>query len=243
MIKFSIQAILLDVEGTTSSIEFVYQKMFPYARRVLRDYLIQNTDDLSLSQTLDLLAADAGFASTDLWFASRPDTPPAAVVADFAENLMDSDSKATGLKSLQGLLWKSGFESGQLQSHLFDDVAPALKRWHAQGIQLAIYSSGSVTAQKLFFGHTIAGNLNDYFVSNFDTMTGQKRSKESYEKIANALKLQTCDILFLSDVAEELAAAHAIGMQVAAVSRPGNAPIPQWYFGPTINSFDEISIF
>ncbi len=214
--------------------------MFPYARRQLVDYCQSHWGESSLVQAIELLAQDAGFQSSDAWFASHAELTPQKIVTDFAAQLMDSDSKATGLKSLQGLLWRSGFETGQLRSHLFDDVLPALVQWQSMGIASAIYSSGSVTAQRLFFGHSIAGDLNPYFVANFDTTIGNKRETDSYRRIAEQLACDPPAILFLSDIAAELDAAKLAGMQTVAVVRPGNAPLPEDYVGERIESFEEL---
>ena len=235
----SVDAILLDVEGTTSSIQFVYEQMFPYARKALRPYCCEHWNSDGLNTPLDLLAVDAGFNDKEAWFDSTK-SEPMQLVTDFVEQLMDSDSKATGLKSLQGLLWKSGFESGELKSHLFDDVADSMRRWHQAGLRLAIYSSGSVTAQRLFYGHTVAGDLNSLLCANFDTQIGSKRSKDSYQKIAQELQLSSERVLFLTDVVEEVFAAEQAGMKAVVVVRPGNVPLPESYSGPKIESFEEI---
>ncbi len=237
-----VQAVLLDVEGTTSSIAFVYDRMFPYAKTALRSYIADHWQSAELQQSLELLAKDAGFSSSAEWFDGDSSHDAQQLVVNFVEQLMDGDSKATGLKSLQGLLWKSGFQSGELQSHLFDDVEPSLRQWNLAGLKLAIYSSGSVTAQRLFFGHTIAGDLNQLFVANFDTTTGPKRNADSYKTIAATLQIDAPKILFLSDIVEELQAASIAGLQTCAVVRPGNKPLPSDYVGPTINSFEELEL-
>jgi enolase-phosphatase E1 len=137
--------------------------------------------------------------------------------------LMDADAKATGLKQLQGLIWKSGFESGELKAHVYEDVPPALESWTAAGKDVRIYSSGSVQAQRLFFGHTIAGDLLPRFRGHYDTTTGPKKEAESYRKIAAAFGLPLTAILFLSDIVTELDAAREAGLATALVVRPGNA--------------------
>src|SRR5262249_52930599 len=148
----------------------------------------------------------------------------ADVVCKEVTRLMDADAKATGLKQLQGLIWQRGFESGELKAHVFDDVPPALTAWNAAGKDVRIYSSGSVQAQKLFFGHTIAGNLLPQFRGHYDTTTGPKKEADSYRRIAADFKLPPSDILFLSDIVAELDAARAAGLKTALCIRPGNAP-------------------
>ena len=138
---------------------------------------------------------------------------------------MDGDVKATGLKELQGLIWQEGYAAGRLTSHVYPDVPPALRRWAEQGLDLRIFSSGSVAAQKVFFAHTDAGDLLPLFHGHYDTTTGPKREAESYRRIAADMKLPTSAILFLSDVVQELDAAAEAGCERPWSVRPGNAPI------------------
>ena len=156
--------------------------------------------------------------------------------------LMDGDAKTTGLKQLQGLIWRRGFESGELKAHLFDDVSPALRHWHEQGVQIRIYSSGSVGAQKLFFGHTVAGNLLPLLEGHYDTKTGPKREAGSYAAIVKDWGLEPEEILFLSDVPAELDAAQEAGVQTALSLRPGNAEIDAGLPHRQITSFAEVAI-
>lgn len=157
MISFTGQLILLDIEGTTSSVSFVYDKMFPLVLRELDLFLADNAAEADVVAACDQIAVDAGHESVQLWTGQPLDHADSqATVAAEVRRLMEDDVKATGLKQLQGVIWKSAFESGQLKAHVYDDVPPALKRWHHAGLSLRIYSSGSVQAQKLFFGHTIA---------------------------------------------------------------------------------------
>lgn len=232
----------MDVEGTTSSISFVHDQMFPFARKRLHQYCSENWSSPSLIESLNLLATDAGFASASEWFGSNSNLQGIDVAVQFAEGLMDKDSKATGLKSLQGLIWKSGFESGELRAHLYDDVPSALMAWHESGLRLSIYSSGSIAAQRLFFGHSVFGDFNPLISSNFDTTTGPKAKSESYEIIANKLGLPPNQILFLSDVAAELVAATSAGFNAVAVVRPGNAKLPEDFHGDRITSFAELDL-
>src|SRR3954454_10126869 len=225
---FSGRGILLDIEGTTSSVSFVYDVMFPYVRKHLTFEVFANWLEPEYIDAFHAIAHDAGYESLDAWLKKEGltrDNPirAAEVVCKEVTRLMDADVKATGLKHLQGLIWQSGFESGELKAHVYDDVPPALAAWNAAGKDVRIYSSGSVQAQKLFFGHTIAGNLLPQFRGFYDTTTGPKKEADSYRKIAADFKLAPGEILFLSDVVGELDAARAAGMQTALCVRPGNA--------------------
>jgi enolase-phosphatase E1 len=222
------RGILLDIEGTTSSISFVYDVMFPYVRKHLTFEVFANWLEPEYIRAFHAIAKDAGHESLDSWLKtqglSRENPLRAAdLVCKEVVRQMDADSKATGLKELQGLIWKSGFESGELRAHVYDDVPPALAAWNAAGKDVRIYSSGSTQAQQLFFGHTTAGNLLPHFRGHYDTTTGPKKEASSYRNIAADYQLPPAEILFLSDVVAELDAARATGMATALVVRPGNA--------------------
>lgn len=222
-----IEAILLDIEGTTSSIDFVYDVMFPYARKNFASYLQQHFKTDAVQDALPLLANDLGFDSVHSMFAANvggQDDSPEDAVHRALIGLMDDDVKSTGLKKLQGLVWESGFRSGEMVAHLYDDVAPAIAKWKSNGIDVRIYSSGSVYAQKLFFGHSLAGDLLPHFSGHYDTTIGHKREPASYRAIAEDW-MEAEKILFISDVAEELDAARLAGMQVVLSVRPGNKPV------------------
>ncbi|MFT5526001.1 MAG: enolase-phosphatase E1, partial [Pirellulaceae bacterium] len=161
---------------------------------------------------------------------------------DEVTRLMDGDVKATGLKNLQGLIWKSGFESGELQAHVYDDVPPVIRGWNELKKDVRIYSSGSVQAQLLFFGHTIAGNLLDQFQGHYDTAIGGKREPTSYVTIAAKFKLPPNQILFLSDVLAELMAAREAGFPAALCVRPGNATVVPNHGFEEIHSFGDIEV-
>ena len=228
VISFTGQGILLDIEGTTSSVSFVYDVMFPYVRKHLTFEVLTNWMEPEYLAAFEAVARDAGHGSFDAWLATQQLTRDNALrgsqlVCQEVIRQMDADAKATGLKQLQGLIWKSGFESGELQAHVYDDVPPALAAWNAAGKDVRIYSSGSVQAQKLFFGHTIAGDLLPRFRGHYDTTTGPKKEAESYRKIAAAFGLRPAEILFLSDVVAELDAAREAGLATLLVVRPGNA--------------------
>jgi enolase-phosphatase E1 len=227
MIEFRGKLILLDIEGTVSPLSFVHDVMFPYARRHAAAWLGAHWGHEVIAQ----LARDAGVES----FRN-------AIEAEAAvHRLMDADAKVTGLKQLQGLIWEEGFHNGDLRSTLFDDVVPALDRWHENGRGIRIYSSGSIHAQKLFFTHTTEGDLTPRFSGFYDTTTGSKRESASYTAIAADCGLPTHDILFISDLVDELNAARNAGMITALTIRPGNKPAPP-NDHPAIHSFTEITL-
>jgi enolase-phosphatase E1 len=243
VITFSGHAVLLDIEGTTSSISFVYDVMFPFARRELDNYLRDQWGSSALIQVIERLAQDVGFDSMDAWIqASAGEIPAMQLVRDAVIGLMDGDIKATGLKQLQGLIWQQGFETGEMRAHIYEDVLPALNGWTQAGLDIRIFSSGSVHAQKLFFRHTIEGDLLSRFSGHYDTTTGPKRQPESYSKIAAEFELPTSEILFLSDVPAELDAAMQVGMQTGWCVRPGNPPLDSPTVHPAIQKFSEIEL-
>ncbi|QDU88201.1 Enolase-phosphatase E1 [Pirellulimonas nuda] len=231
-----VQGVLLDVEGTTSAVAYVYDVMFPYARQGMQGYLDTNWGSESLAEAAEQVARDAGHASLDAWrHASGSD--PQRLVLDEAIRLMDADVKATGLKQLQGLVWQSGFESGELRAHVFPDVPPALAAWRAAGVDVRVYSSGSIHAQRLFFGHSEAGDLLPQLSGHYDTTTGPKREAASYAQIAADWGLPAAGVLFLSDIVAELDAASTAGMQTALVVRPGNAAVEPGHGHPVVETF------
>lgn len=235
-----LDGILLDIEGTTSSIRFVYDVMFPFVRQNLAGFLADNWDASACQDCLPLLAADVG-SDPASWLDSLSGTQDKqARVAEVVIEMMDNDVKATGLKQLQGLIWKSGFESGEMVAHVYEDVIPSIEHWKSLGIDIRIYSSGSIGAQKLFFGHTEGGNLLHHFTDHYDTTTGSKRETASYAAIAKAFARPAERILFVSDVVEELDAAKAAGFETALSLRPGNKPVTPEHGHPEISSFAQI---
>jgi len=247
--RFSGRGMLLDIEGTTSSVNFVYDVMFPYVRKHLTFEVFANWLEPEYIEAFHAIAKDAGHDSLDAWLKQHKLTREnplraAEIVCKEVTRQMDADIKATGLKQLQGLIWKSGFESGELKAHVYDDVPPALTAWNAAGKDVQIYSSGSIQAQQLFFGHTIAGDLLGHFRGHYDTTTGPKKEADSYRKIAAEFNLPPAEILFLSDIVAELDAARAAGMQTALCIRPGNA-IGQVSAGqphPQIENFAQVEL-
>ena len=240
MSRFAVGAVLLDIEGTTSSVRYVYDVMFPYVRRRLAGWLDAHWAGPSCRSAVTQIARDTGQASLTDWAGDDPDDQRRAVEEEVLR-LMDGDVKATGLKQLQGLIWEDGFESGELQAHLFDDVPPALLRWNAEGLDVRIYSSGSVQAQQLFFGHTEYGDLLRQFRGHYDTTTGPKKEAASYAAIAADIGLPPGEILFLSDIPAELDAAAGAGLQTCLCLRPDNAEVDDCRH-PAVSSFAQLEI-
>jgi enolase-phosphatase E1 len=209
------RAILLDIEGTTTPIAFVHEVLFSYAREHVKEFLANNADEArsDITRLREEQAMDV----------SNGEQPPPEIEA-YVEWLIARDRKSTGLKSLQGKIWRQGYLDGSLKSQVYADVAPAFARWRAQGLSISIFSSGSVLAQQLLFAHTDAGDLTKYIDQYFDTNVGKKDEAESYRKIAEALDLPAGEILFVSDVVTELDAATEAGMQALLSIRPGNRP-------------------
>ena len=237
--NFNGKAILLDIEGTTSSVSFVYDVMFPQVRRDLASFLEQNWEVVEVQLACDQIAQDAGHASVEGWCGPNSMDQRENVEAEVIR-LMDDDVKATGLKQLQGLIWRHGFESGEMKAHVYQDVPPQLTAWRESGVDIRIYSSGSVQAQHLFFGHTEVGNLLPLFSGHYDTTIGSKKEQKSYEKIAADWNILPDQILFISDVVAELDAATAAGLQSRLCVRPGNAPVDTAHEHQTIKTFDEV---
>lgn len=221
-----IQAIVTDIEGTTSSLSFVKDELFPYARARIHDYLLQHADDPAVREIIRDVGRVVGRHLTD---------------SEAGEQLIqwiDEDKKITPLKALQGFIWADGYRRGAFHGHIYEDAARKLREWHSRGIRLYVYSSGSVKAQQLLFAHTAFGDLTDLFSAYFDTQIGGKREPRSYEQIINEVGCPGHQILFLSDIREELDAAKAAGMTTAMLVRDGelsdDCPHPQ------AQSFDDL---
>lgn len=224
MIPFSGRGIVLDIEGTVSPISYVHEVLFGFARRELRRFLENALGRAEFYGVFDLIAQDAGWADLAGWRAASHGSEMVEVVERAVLEWMAADRKCRGLKELQGQIWKAGYESGELRSQVFDDVPPALRNWRQVGIDICIYSSGSVAAQKLFFAHTNHGNLLGLLSGFHDTTVGAKQSPESYRAIAAEMSLSPAELLFVSDVDAELRAAEQTGFQTALAVRPGNRP-------------------
>lgn len=239
----SVRVILLDIEGTTTPIDFVYQTLFPFANQRLDAFLREHFDDQEIRAQIDALKAQQ---KTD----QQQGLDPPKLSADSAEAELNSlvayaqwliarDSKNTALKAIQGRIWKEGYESGELRGQVFPDVPGAFERWRRQGKQICIYSSGSILAQQLLFRTTPSGDLTVFLRDFFDTKIGIKTDAASYGRIAASLRTSARSILFLSDAVQELDAAREAGIQTALCVRaePGER-IARAH--PAIRTFDEV---
>jgi enolase-phosphatase E1 len=225
-----VRAVLTDIEGTTSSIAFVKDVLFPYARARLPRFIESHQDDPEVIRWLDATAREAGI-----------DDPRSRRMVDTLLRWVDEDRKATPLKALQGMIWKAGYEAGDYRAHVYAEVPAKLREWKARGLRLFVYSSGSVAAQKLFFGHSEAGDLAALFDGWFDTEVGGKRERGSYLRIASAIGLPPPEIVFLSDIGAELDAARGTGMQTIRLCRPPE-PCPESGTHPCVPDFDAIKL-
>jgi enolase-phosphatase E1 len=208
------QAILTDIEGTTSSISFVKDVLFPYARERLPAFVVTRADDPDVQHWLHEAAKEAGLVS-----ATQQE------IIDLLIGWIDADRKSTALKALQGMIWQDGYANGEYRAHVYAEVPARLRAWHAAGKRIYVYSSGSVPAQKLLFAHTEAGDLTPLLSGYFDTETGAKRDAGSYRRIAEAIGVPAAEVLFLSDIVEELDAAKAAGMRTTLLARaPARCP-------------------
>lgn len=205
-----IRAILTDIEGTTSSLSFVKETLFPYARARMADFVRGRADDAAVRGLLADAKAAAGDASLD----------DEGVIAQFIR-WIDEDRKITPLKAIQGLIWEEGYRNGDFFGHVYDDAVRRLKAWHEQGIDLYVFSSGSVHAQQLLFGHTRFGDLKPLFSGYFDTRIGAKQEPDAYRDIARQIDLPPDEILFLSDIEGELNAAWEAGLNTFLLVRDG----------------------
>ena len=211
-----LRAIVTDIEGTTSSISFVRDVLFPYARKRLPAFIETHAEQPDVMHWLHEAASEAGLIE-----ATRQE------VIEMLLRWIDEDRKSTALKALQGMIWEEGYVAGDYRAHVYPEVAGRLRAWHAQGLLLYVYSSGSVPAQQLLFRHSEAGDLTPLFSGYFDTQTGAKRELESYLRIAAAIALPPEQILFLSDIREELDAARGAGLQTAWLVREPEKLPPQ----------------
>ncbi|MBC7660406.1 MAG: acireductone synthase [Chitinophagaceae bacterium] len=226
-----IRCVLTDIEGTTSSIEFVHKVLFPYARSHLAAFLTSNQDP------------DVRVIVQKIWqeelHGSSSSEPDLQAVTTLLQQWIDKDIKNGSLKILQGKIWRDGYETKAYLGHVYPDVLPQLQKWHKQGLRLAVYSSGSVEAQKLIYKHSESGDLTPYFTANFDTEIGHKRQTSSYRTIVNRLDLEADSILFLSDIKEELDAAAEAGMKTCQLLRD---PLPIEGRHPKAKNFAEVGI-
>jgi enolase-phosphatase E1 len=221
--------ILTDVEGTTTSISFVHETLFPFAKERLKDFVSKNMNRNDVQEILNQTKLTA--KKEDQKEISDQEA------CDLLLYWITTDRKHPALKNLQGLIWEEGYKSGEIKGHIYKDVPVALKAWTEAGLTLGVYSSGSVQAQHLIFEFSTEGNLRSYFSHHFDTAVGHKREVPSYSNIANLLKLNPSDILFLSDIKEELDAARGAGMQTIQLVRQDNVVTGDH---KTVRDFSEI---
>jgi enolase-phosphatase E1 len=241
----NIRSILLDIEGTTTPISFVFDVLFPFARAHVRDYLeVEFETPHARADIASLREEYAGDVAQNLSppsLSSGTRNAEMESIVAYVQWLMDRDRKSTPLKSLQGKIWQQGYRDGRLTSQVFPDVPGALERWHNAGLNVSIFSSGSVLAQKLLFSHTEAGDLTKFLDCYFDTTIGAKTLPESYQRIASALGFAPAETLFISDVVAELNASSSAGMSTVLCGRSGNPPQKLDENHPAISSFDEIA--
>jgi enolase-phosphatase E1 len=228
-VSADIKCILTDIEGTTTSVSFVYDVLFPYFKEHLSELK-------SLSQNKDVSEAFLQVKKIVL------EEEGVTLISDeqVIEKLLEwsnVDRKITPLKEVQGILWKTGYEKGILKGHVYEEVPNVLQDWHQKGITLAVFSSGSIAAQKLIFGYSLYGDLKPYFTYFFDTTTGMKRDSDTYLKIAGKIGFTPGQILFLSDIKEELEAADIAGMKTVQILRQGT----EIGWNETALDFNEVS--
>lgn len=206
-------AVVTDIEGTTTAISFVKDVLFPYSDERLDAYVAAHRNDPIVIEALSEAAVESGEEDAD-----------DALILRYLHKWIAEDHKTTPLKTLQGLIWAEGYASSGIFGHVYPDVPPVLRAWNDAGIELYVYSSGSIVAQKVLFGHTFAGDLNPLFTGYFDTTTGPKREAESYAEIAADTGFHPAEMLFLSDTEAELDAARTAGLRTARLLRPADTP-------------------
>ncbi len=220
-----IRAILTDIEGTTSSLSFVHDVLFPYSRSRLADFVRAHRDDAAVQAQLEVVRA-------------MSDARTEQEIVATLQKWIDEDRKVTPLKALQGMIWEHGFKNGDFKGHVYDDAARWLRAWHARSLKLYVFSSGSMHAQKLLFCYSDQGDLASLFAGFFDTTIGAKREPSAYAAIARKTGLPAGEILFLSDIVQELDAAHDAGMQTVQVLRDGVTPQDAH---PIARDFDDVN--
>lgn len=208
-----IRVILTDIEGTTSSISFVHDVLFPFAAKHLPGFVTRNRDLPAVATQLDAVSAESGVDRADI-----------DGLVEVLQQWIREDRKETSLKALQGMVWEQGYQQGELKGHIYPDAADFLQRWHDRGLRLFVYSSGSVKAQKLIFGFTTEGDFTPFFSGYFDTRIGGKKEADSYRNILKELGVEPGTVLFLSDVEAELEAAETAGLKTAWLVREGELP-------------------
>lgn len=233
------KAILLDIEGTTTPIDFVHKTLFPFAKAKISEFVEANFNEIS-TEIAQLNTEYRKDFTEQIYGRDFKDDSPESVT-NYLKFLIKVDRKSTPLKSLQGKIWQKGYESGELESEMFEDVPRAFERWKSQNKTIAIYSSGSILAQKLIFKYSNFGDLSGFISDYFDTNIGHKRETESYVKIALALNHPPKRVAFVSDVTAELDAARNAGMQTSLIVRKGNGSIKNKNDYEIIYDFDEVT--
>lgn len=239
----AISTVLLDIEGTTTPIDFVHRVLFSYAREHFKEFLCAQWEDASIHADIELLQAnhraDKESRQAPPEWRNGPVAAEQASALIYILWLMDKDAKSTPLKSLQGKIWRQGYQNGELKSEVYPDVPRAFLRWSGQQRAICIFSSGSVLAQKLLFAHTAGGDLTHFLKHYFDTEIGPKREPASYKNIAAALGVDPSCILFMSDTPQELDAARIANMETALCVR-GEEPASSAIGHSIIRTFDGI---
>ena len=225
----TIQAILTDIEGTTTSLSFVKDVLFPYAYEHMQRFVVENRTNPAVSKLIDDVRYEVNNTVLSL----------SGAIEQLKQWIRD-DKKITPLKAIQGLMWQQGYANGDFTGHVYPDAVAGLQAWHAQGLQLYVYSSGSVQAQQLLFGYSDAGDLTPLFSGYFDTQVGHKREIGAYQHIAQAIGIAPEKILFLSDIREELDAAQQAGMQTCALVRENQAT--EGLQHPWVENFAQIDL-
>lgn len=225
----TIQAILTDIEGTTTSLAFVKDVLFPYAYEHMPSFVVENRTNPAVAKLIDEVRYEV----------NNPVLSLSGVIEQLKQWIRD-DKKVTPLKAIQGLMWQQGYANGDFTGHVYPDAVAGLQAWHVQGLQLYVYSSGSVQAQQLLFGYSDAGDLTPLFSGYFDTQVGHKREIGAYQHIAQAIGIAPEHILFLSDIREELDAAQQAGMQTCALVRENQAT--EGLQHPWVENFAQIDL-
>jgi len=225
-----IRVVLTDIEGTTSSISFVHDVLFPYASERLADFVRSNhQSDPEVASQLAVVAEKANVDASDT-----------DALIGVLQTWIAEDRKETPLKVIQGMIWEQGYRQGELKGHVYEDAVDYLQRWHDRGLRLFVYSSGSVRAQKLIFGFSSAGDLTPFFSGYFDTRIGGKKEAGSYARILDELGVEPETVLFLSDVEEELAAAEQAGLKTAWLVREGELPVTDRFVARSFAEVDTL---
>ena len=225
----TIQAILTDIEGTTTSLSFVKDVLFPYAYERMQSFVVENRTNPAVAKLIDDVRYEV----------NNPVLSLSGAIEQLKQWIRD-DKKITPLKAIQGLMWQQGYANGDFTGHVYPDAVAGLQAWHAQGLQLYVYSSGSVQAQQLLFGYSDAGDLTPLFSGYFDTQVGHKRERGAYQHIAQAVGIAPEQVLFLSDIREELDAAQQAGMQTCALVRENQAT--EGLQHPWVENFAQIDL-